>query len=128
MFDNCPGVVENCIIENVQYGGITLIESGTVVTIADNTLRNNGWHFDINSYATVDMHQNRLLDSQLYGIWIRSPSTVHINSNDLISPQGYLAYLTGHPQYEIKHYDFTNNYWGTTDPAVIADRDLGQSR
>jgi len=64
-FNNTPGVVSNCVIENIQYGGITLIESGTVVTIADNTLRNNGWHFDINSYATVDMHQTDT-DSGLY--------------------------------------------------------------
>ncbi len=121
-FDNCPGFIENCVIEHMAYEGIILTESGTVVTVADNTLRDNGWHFDINSYATVDLHQNQLLDSRLYGIWIRSPSTVHINANDLISPQGYLAYLTGDLFGAIKHYDFTNNYWGTTDSTEIAAR------
>ncbi len=121
-FDNCPGFIENCTIENVMYSGIVLLESGTVVTVADNTLQNNGWHVDISNYATVDLHQNELLNSQLYGIWIGSPSTVHVNENDLISSQGYLAYLTGDTAPEIRHYDFTNNYWGTTDPTEIAAR------
>jgi nitrous oxidase accessory protein NosD len=121
-FDNCPGFIENCTIENVMYSGIVLLESGTVVTVADNTLQNNGWHVDISNYATVDLHQNELLNSQLYGIWIGSPSTVHVNENDLISSQGYLAYLTGDTAPEIRHYDFTNNYWGTTDPTQIAAR------
>jgi len=61
--------VELLVAENVAYAGIGLLESGTVVTITDNTLRNNGWHLDISNYATVDAHQNRLLDCTLYGIW-----------------------------------------------------------
>jgi len=121
-FNNCPGFVESCVIEHLGGEGIVVLESGTVVTIADNTLQDNLLQMDISSYATVDLHQNSLLDSRLYGIWIRSPSTVHINANDLISPQGYLAYLTGDLFGAIKHYDFTNNYWGTTDSTEIAAR------
>ena len=122
-FDNCPGFVKNCVIEHMAGSGITVMENRSVVTIAGNVLRDNLIvQIDINSFATVDMHRNKLLDSSLYGIWIRSPSTVHINENDLISPQGYLAYLTGHLAFEIVHYDFTNNYWGTIDPQEIADR------
>ena len=119
---DCPGSIENCVIEDVPYTGIALLESGTVVTVADNTLQNNGWHFDISNYATVDLHRNELLDSQLYGIWIGSPSTVTAHENDFISSPGYLVYVSGHLALGIKHYDFTGNFWGTTDPEVIAAR------
>jgi hypothetical protein len=121
-FDNCPGFIKDCVIEHIAYEGIILAENATVVTVADNTLRENGWHFAIGNYATVDAHQNQLLDSQLYGVWIRSPCTVVAHENDLISSQGYLVYLSGHLVSGIKHYDFTGNYWSTTDPDTIADR------
>jgi hypothetical protein len=121
-FDNCPGSIQNCVIENLSAAAISVFESRTVVSITDNILQNNALQFDIHSYAVVDLRQNEIVDSLDYGIWIRSPSTVIAHENDLVSSQGYLAYISGHLALGIKHYDFTGNYWGTTDSEVIADR------
>jgi len=121
-YDNCPGTVEGCTLENLTGSGFDILGSNAQVQVHDNVLRGNNVQFDISGFATVEIRRNKILDATYAGVWIGSPSTVVVQENDLMSPQGRLVIISGHFAQVPKHYDFTLNWWGTTEPGEIASR------
>ncbi len=119
-YDNCPGTVAGCTLEHLIGSGFDILGGNAQVQVHDNVLRDNNVQFDISGFATVEIRRNKILDSTYRGIWIGSTSYVTVQENDLMSNQGYLVLLSGDWTQELVHYDFTMNYWGTTDPEEIA--------
>jgi len=121
LINNSVGSIRGCLVEDMRSGIGVGGGFGTAMTITDNTMRNNRYSLTIDEEAVVDAHDNRLLDFTEMGVFVVGPCTIHINHNNILSSQGYLAYLIRGLNTPV-HYDLTNNYWGTTDSDVLSQR------
>jgi parallel beta-helix repeat protein len=100
-FDNTSPTIRNSIISHNNYG-LTL-RTGSSAVISKNTIINN--NYGIYIYPELGATLNPL-----------------INFNTIQNNSVFAVYASGHADFSAKVIDAKNNWWGTTDLALIADK------
>jgi hypothetical protein len=123
---NASGVVQNCYLSGHQNYAIVAGDAGTVV-IRNNVIEDSGAGIGFHGAESYTVHDNIV---QRCGIcvFIGKPNTSQLvyNNHFLRYPEaedgffGYYIRTATYYPFGPYYFDFTNNYWGTTDPDEIS--------
>lgn len=116
-------VVANCEFSGLYNHGIAIYHSGDV-TIRDCHIHDcTGDGMDIYGADRLVMHDN-VIERCASCLWIGGPCTIQdVHHNHFLRDepnQGLYARTTTSYPYGPDYLDYTENYWGTTDPAIVS--------
>jgi hypothetical protein len=115
------GVVSDCRFESVANVAMA-IGLNSSATLETNTVLGGEEAVYIEGLSTVIASDNRF-DGQTYDAVFVHNSTVEFHDNHFLNPALWAVYIP-HISYTVPpivELDFTGNYWGTNDPAQIAE-------
>lgn len=119
-YDISSGSISRCTFD-VATGGTGLgFEGNGVVSVTDCTISNARRNLFIVGASNVTFERNVFSPSTQESVLL-STCTPEFHNNHILPGGSYSVLLDGFPDHtQDTHLDFTNNYWGTTEPDSIA--------